>query len=44
LEISYALDTDKNYDKGHGQELAAEMDKTSKDKSSYPRFIYNCLM
>ncbi|CAH1732329.1 unnamed protein product [Aphis gossypii] len=36
LEISYALDTDKNYDKGHGQELAAEMDKTSKDKSSYP--------
>ncbi|XP_060857041.1 DNA-directed RNA polymerase III subunit RPC5-like [Metopolophium dirhodum] len=36
LEISYALDTDNNYDKGHGQELAAEMDKTSKDKSSYP--------
>ncbi|XP_026817433.1 DNA-directed RNA polymerase III subunit RPC5-like isoform X2 [Rhopalosiphum maidis] len=36
LEISYALDTDKNYDKGHGQELAAEMDKMSKDKSNYP--------
>ncbi|XP_060846618.1 DNA-directed RNA polymerase III subunit RPC5-like [Rhopalosiphum padi] len=36
LEICYALDTDKNYDKGHGQELAAEMDQTSKDESSYP--------
>jgi len=35
LEISYALDTDVNYDKAHGQELAVEMDKCSKDKSSY---------
>ncbi|XP_022181333.1 DNA-directed RNA polymerase III subunit RPC5 isoform X3 [Myzus persicae] len=36
LEISYALNTDQNYDRGHGQELAVEMDKTSKDKSNYP--------
>lgn len=36
LELSYALDTDVNYDKAHGQELAVETDKNSKDsKSSY---------
>lgn len=35
LEVSYALDTDNNYDKSHGQELVVKMDKTSKDKSNY---------
>lgn len=33
LELSYALDTDVNYDKAHGQELAAETEKYSKDKN-----------
>jgi DNA-directed RNA polymerase-3 subunit RPC5 len=40
LEVSYALNTDINYDKGHGQELVAETDKTTKDKSVYPRLLY----
>lgn len=40
LELSYALDTNLNYDKGHGQELAAETDKNSKDKNTYSRLQY----
>jgi len=37
LEISYALNTDINYDKAHGQQLAAELDKNYKDKTIYNR-------
>lgn len=37
LELSYALDTDSNYDMSHGRELADETDKGSKDKSIYSR-------
>ncbi|XP_050521996.1 DNA-directed RNA polymerase III subunit RPC5 isoform X2 [Daktulosphaira vitifoliae] len=37
IDISYALDTDLNYDKGHGQELAADVGgSNSKEKSTYP--------
>lgn len=33
LEISYTLDTDLNYDKGHGQELSVISDKNTKEKN-----------
>lgn len=44
LELAYALDTNLNYDQAYGKELAVETDKSSKDKSSYPRLRYNFII
>lgn len=37
--MSYTLNTDLNYDKAHGQELAVETDKNTKERNTYPRLI-----